>query len=79
MGLRDRIQDRRAERREEKVHYRMRQKLVAIGDDSWIEDDNGNRVYKVNGKALRVRKTFILEDPDGNEVELIGPAEGDQE
>jgi uncharacterized protein YxjI len=49
----------------------MREKLAAIGDDSWIEDDRGQRVYKVDGKALRVRDTFILKDSDGNEVARI--------
>jgi uncharacterized protein YxjI len=69
MGLRDRMQERRDERRgDDKVHYRMRQKLVAIGDDYWIEDDSGRRVFKVNGKALRVRQTMIFEDADGNEL-----------
>ena len=48
--------------------YRVRQKLVAIGDDFWIENDSGERVYKVDGKALRVRKTLIFEDPAGNEL-----------
>jgi uncharacterized protein YxjI len=46
----------------------MRQKLVSIGDDYWIEDAQGERVYKVNGKAMRVRDTLILEDPDGHEL-----------
>lgn len=46
----------------------MREKILAIGDDSWVEDESGNRVYKVNGKAMRVRETFVLEDPNGNEV-----------
>jgi len=49
----------------------MRQKLVAIGDDYWIEDGQGERVYKVNGKALRIRDTLILEDPDGHELYKI--------
>jgi uncharacterized protein YxjI len=48
--------------------YRVRQKLVAIGDDFWIENDHGERVYKVDGKALRLRKTLIFEDVDGNEL-----------
>ncbi|MDN5766453.1 MAG: LURP-one-related family protein [Humibacillus sp.] len=48
--------------------FQMREKLFAIGDDYWIEDEDGNKVYKVNGKAVRVRDTFILEDPHGNEV-----------
>ena len=46
----------------------MRQKLVSIGDDYWVEDDEGQRVYKINGKAMRVRDTLILEDPDGHEL-----------
>ena len=49
----------------------MREKLLAIGDDFWIEDDEGHRVYKVNGKAVRARETFILEDTNGNEVSKI--------
>ena len=48
--------------------FRMREKLLAIGDDSWIEDDEGDRVYKVNGKAMRVRTTLVLEDTGGNEL-----------
>ena len=49
----------------------MREKLLAIGDDFWIENDRGERVYKVNGKALRVRQTFVLEDVSGDEVARI--------
>ena len=61
--FRDRRQDRREERRggTGAMHYRMRQKLVSIGDDYWIENDQGERVFKVDGKALRVRQTLIFE------------------
>jgi uncharacterized protein YxjI len=65
---------RRQERREERqggpaqTHYKMRQNLVSIGDDFWIEDDNGQRVARVDGKALRVRQTLIFEDAHGHEV-----------
>ena len=51
--------------------FQMREKVFAIGDDFWIEDGDGNKVYKVNGKAVRLRDTFILEDADGNEVSKI--------
>ena len=51
-----------------KTRYQMREKLASIGDDSWIEDDSGNKVFKVNGKAMRMRDTFVLEDTNGNEV-----------
>jgi len=48
--------------------YVMREKWLAFGDDSWIEDESGERVYYVDGKALRMRKTLKLEDADGNEL-----------
>jgi uncharacterized protein YxjI len=48
--------------------YRMREKLFAIGDDYWIENDDGVRAFKVDGKALRIRKTLVLEDPSGAEL-----------
>jgi uncharacterized protein YxjI len=51
--------------------FHMREKLLAIGDDFWIENDRGERAYKVNGKALRIRQTFILEDASGDEVARI--------
>jgi uncharacterized protein YxjI len=50
------------------TRYQMREKLFAIGDDFWIENDGGERVFKVDGKALRVRETFILEDSSGQEL-----------
>ncbi len=69
MGLRDRRQDRREERRGGGARtFRMRQKLVSIGDDFWIEDDQGHRAFKVNGKAMRIRDTLIFEDPQGQEL-----------
>ena len=49
----------------------MREKLLSIGDDSWIENEQGEKVYKVDGKAMRIRDTFVLEDRDGNEVAKI--------
>lgn len=67
--------NRRQERREERqtfgrrgdaTRYRMREKLVSIGDDFWIENEAGQRVFKVDGKALRIRKTLIFEDTQGN-------------
>jgi uncharacterized protein YxjI len=44
----------------------MRQKMVAIGDDFWIENAAGERVFKVDGKAVRVRETLNFEDAQGN-------------
>ena len=60
-------------RREEAkpTRYRMREKIFDIGDDFWIENDRGERVFKVNGKALRVRDTLALESPRGDELYSI--------
>jgi uncharacterized protein YxjI len=49
----------------------MHEKLASIGDDAWIEDEQGEKVYKVDGKALRARDTYKLEDSSGNEVAKI--------
>src|SRR5688572_24777281 len=51
--------------------YRMHEKLFAIGDDFWIEDEDGERAFKVDGKALRLRKTLVLESPSGEELYTI--------
>jgi uncharacterized protein YxjI len=53
------------------TRYQMREKLFAIGDDFWIETDDGHRAYKVNGKALRIRSTFVLEISSGDELLMI--------
>jgi uncharacterized protein YxjI len=53
------------------VRFLMREKLLSIGDDFWIENEAGERAYKVDGKAVRVRQTFVLEDASGGEVARI--------
>jgi hypothetical protein len=51
--------------------FRMCENVMAIGDDYWIGDDEGNKLLKVNGKAARIRDKFILEDANGNELSKI--------
>jgi uncharacterized protein YxjI len=50
------------------MRYRMREKIFAIGDDFWIETEDGERAFKVNGKALRIRDTLVVEGPAGEEL-----------
>ena len=52
----------------EGTRYRMQEKLFAIGDDYWVETEGGERAFKVDGKALRFRSTFVLEDASGEEL-----------
>ena len=42
--------------------------MIAIGDDFWIENQQGDRVFKVDGKALRIRNTLVFEDMEGREL-----------
>jgi uncharacterized protein YxjI len=51
--------------------FMMRQRLVAVGDDYWIEDDSGTRRFKVNGKVARVRDTWVLEDLHGGRLATV--------
>src|SRR5438045_3542181 len=50
------------------THYQMRQNLISIGDDFWIENDHGQRIFRVDGKAMRVRHTLAFEDANGHEL-----------
>jgi uncharacterized protein YxjI len=73
MGLRDRREKRRDERETFRrggsaQRYQMRQKLVSIGDDYWIENDAGQRIFRIDGKAMRLRNTLDLDDAQGNKV-----------
>lgn len=50
------------------TRYKIRQNLISIGDDFWIENAEGERVFKVDGKVLRIRKTLVFEDLKGNKL-----------
>jgi uncharacterized protein YxjI len=63
------LRDRREQRRDDSgTQYQMREQMFSIGDDYWIENNRGERVFKVDGKALRVRDTLIIEDRSGAEL-----------
>ena len=47
------------------MRYLVRERIFSIGDDFWVTDEQGNRVFLVDGKALRLRETFELKDPSG--------------
>ena len=50
------------------TRYQMRQKMFALGQDFYIENEQGQKVYKVDGKVLRVRDTLYFRDAKGNEL-----------
>ena len=51
--------------------YQMRQRMFSLGDDFYIQDEQGRRAFKVDGKALRVRSTLKFEDANGRELYKI--------
>ncbi|WNI16740.1 LURP-one-related/scramblase family protein [Actinacidiphila sp. ITFR-21] len=53
------------------MKYVVREKMFAIGDDYWIEDERGERAFYVNGKVMRLRDTLELQDPGGAVVAVI--------
>ena len=53
------------------ARFQMKEKLISIGDDYWIDDESGAHRFRVNGKAMRVRDTWVLEDQSGTEVATI--------
>ena len=76
---RGRREERREERQEDRGgplgraggganRYQMTQRMFSIGDDFWIENERGEKVFKVDGKALRVRQTLVFEDRSGREL-----------
>jgi uncharacterized protein YxjI len=48
------------------IRYQLREDLISIGDDFWIENENGERVFRVDGKILRISKTYAFLDMAGN-------------
>lgn len=53
------------------MKYVVREKMFAIGDDYWIEDEEGRRAFYVDGKVLRVRETLELQDAQGAVAAVI--------
>ena len=53
------------------ARYQMRERVFSIGDDYWIGTDGERHAFKVDGKALRLRKTLVLESPSGEELFTI--------
>jgi len=46
---------------------KVQERLFAFGDDFWIENARGERVYLVDGKALSIRDTLLFKDMQGQE------------
>ena len=47
------------------TRYKMKERMFSIGDDFWIENEQGQRAFKVNGKVLALADSLDFEDPHG--------------
>jgi uncharacterized protein YxjI len=47
--------------------FKVQERLFAFGDDFYVENARGERVFWVDGKALRIRSTLLFKDLQGNE------------
>lgn len=48
------------------MRYLVQERIFSLTADFWIEDEAGNRVFFVDGKALSLRESFELKDAAGN-------------
>ncbi|MEV6350490.1 LURP-one-related family protein [Actinoplanes sp. NPDC051851] len=51
--------------------YLIRERFFAIGDDFDVLDENGDKVYRVDGKAFSLRDKLVIEDRNGDEVATV--------
>lgn len=48
------------------MRFLVRDRILGFGEDYWIEDEHGDKVFLVDGKAMRLRDTFELKDLRGH-------------
>src|SRR5579859_6764923 len=53
------------------MRYLVQERIFSLRADFWIEDEDGNRVFVVDGRALSLRETFELRDAYGNLLIVI--------
>src|SRR5215218_9611540 len=53
------------------TRYKIRQKLLSIGDDFWIENMQGDTLAKIQERLLPIKETMVVEDAEGNQLAVI--------
>jgi uncharacterized protein YxjI len=51
--------------------YAIKERFLDVGDDFDITDDQGRKVFRVDGKVLTVRNRLVIEDTAGREVASV--------
>jgi uncharacterized protein YxjI len=53
------------------TRFVMRQKMFSFGDDFTVTDEQGRKVFSVDGKMFRLRDTLLFKDAEGREIYKI--------
>jgi uncharacterized protein YxjI len=53
------------------MRYLVQERLFSITSDFWIEDEEGNQVFRVDGSGPLRREAFALRDVNGNLLTYI--------
>jgi uncharacterized protein YxjI len=54
------------------MRYLIREKLLSFGDDFWIENAAGEKIYKIDGRAFTIlREKLGIEDATGREIGFL--------
>jgi uncharacterized protein YxjI len=53
------------------MRYSLKHKLLSIGGDSMIKDEQGHDLIFVDGAAISIGRRITLKDMQGNELALI--------
>ncbi|MEV7026390.1 LURP-one-related family protein [Kitasatospora sp. NPDC093558] len=53
------------------MRYLVRDRMFAFHEEAWIETEHREKLYRVNRKFLRLRRTFALVDTRGEHVASI--------
>jgi uncharacterized protein YxjI len=51
--------------------FQLRHQLFSLGEDFWIENSQGENVYKADSKAMSLRETFVVADVNDTELATI--------
>ena len=53
------------------TRFVMRQKMFSFGDDFTVTDEQGRKLFAVDGKVFRIRDTLLFKDAEGVELYKI--------
>ena len=53
------------------TRYLLREKMLTFGDDFWVENERGERIFLVDDKVLRVRDTYGVAVVPGQNDALV--------